>query len=99
MRCTKDATINHRNDVDDRARLAGVAPISSGGLHHVPGAEKVVVDDSTKTIGRHVYCRLRKLAARIVDHKIQLPMGFSNPVEQCRHIFIASDVGGHSQNG
>src|SRR3546814_5330883 len=70
--CSSDlAAFGDDDDVDDRARASVFAPVLRGALHHVPAAVEVVVDDRGPAFGRVVDCRLRKLAAGIVDGEIE----------------------------
>ena len=71
---------NSGRDVHNVARLGMIAPASSGGLHHVPGAVEVGVDDRVPALVGEIHRVRRELAAGVVDQHVQaaeaLPYGF-----------------------
>src|SRR5262245_23851026 len=59
------------DDVDDHAGRLALGPRSGGGLHHVPGAVEVVVDDRRPALWLEVERHLRELTTGIVDENVE----------------------------
>jgi hypothetical protein len=62
------------HDIDDAARMLVVAPAFCGGLHNVPGAVQIDVDDGVPAFCRKIDRGLRKLAAAAVDETVNAAM-------------------------
>ncbi|MBA7682005.1 hypothetical protein ES703_90351 [subsurface metagenome] len=62
--------------------MLAVAPALRGGLHHVPGAVEVGVDDGVPALDREVDRSLRGLSAGAVDEDIEAAVLFPDLVEQ-----------------
>src|SRR5262245_49985303 len=59
------------NNVDDCARCLAFDPALGRGLHHVPGAIEVIVNDGCPTLGFEVERGLRELPTGIVDEDVE----------------------------
>jgi hypothetical protein len=60
--------------IHDVACLVAISPAPGGGLHHVPCAAQVGVDDGFPTLDGEIDRWLRKLSAGVVDEHIKPAM-------------------------
>ena len=81
------------HDIDDTAGMLVVAPAFCGGLHHVPGAVQIGVDDRVPAFDRKVDRGLRKLSAGAVDESVDAAMRCPDRVEQRVDRLRFPDVG------
>src|SRR5258707_1384925 len=81
------------HDVDDAAGVLVVAPALRRGLHHVPGAVQVGVDDGVPALHRKIDRGLRKLSASAVDEVVDAPVRGPDGVEQRADRVGLADVG------
>src|SRR5262249_15128366 len=70
MRDTGHATPEVGDNIDDCTGRAAVDPRLGSGLHHVPGAIEIVVDDGDPALWLEVDGHLRELPAGVVDEYI-----------------------------
>src|SRR5258707_1384921 len=79
--------------IDDAAGVLVVAPGLRRGLHHVPGAVQVGVDDGVPALHRKIDRGLRKLSASAVDEVVDAPVRGPDGVEQRADRVGLADVG------
>src|SRR5262245_50539188 len=82
MRNAVKAVGRHHDDIDDAAGVFALAPALGGGLHHVPGAVEVGVDDGVPALDREIDRGLRKLPAGAVDEDIEAALLVPDLVEE-----------------
>ena len=81
------------DDVDDSAGMLAVAPTLGRGLHHVPGAVQIGVDDGVPAFYREIDRGLRKLSAGAVDETVNLALCAPDRIEQRVDRVRLPDVG------
>ena len=82
MRDAVEAVRRDDHNVDDAAGIFVVAPVLCGGLHHVPSAVQIGIDDGIPALYGKIDSRLRKLPARAVDEAVDAVMRLPDRIEQ-----------------
>src|SRR5262245_33828702 len=87
------------NNVDDCARCLALDPALGRGLHHVPGAIEVIVNDGCPTLGFEVERGLRELPTGIVDEDVEATTMLPDVGDVLRAALVVSDIEGLGIDG
>src|SRR5579883_2218471 len=95
MRHVRQSAIDRGGDIHDVACLVAISPAPGGGLHHVPCAVQIGVDDGFPALDGEINCRLRKLPASVVDEHIEATVSRPHALHEGLHLVRLANVHRH----